>query len=63
MVPVDDLLSAADDTALMMKVYQYGVDAVEKALFDEGLRVQVDDPDRALACMAVFDRIRARTRP
>ncbi|UEM08243.1 hypothetical protein JL101_036490 (plasmid) [Skermanella rosea] len=44
--------------AVMAEVYAHGVDALINALFDEGLRVQHDDPDRAIACVRVIDRIR-----
>jgi hypothetical protein len=33
------------------------------ALFDEGARVQHRDPERALACVKLINRIQAHTKP
>lgn len=49
--------------ALMTEVYCYGELPLVNAVFDEGHRVQHDDPERALACIRVIDRIQERTRP
>lgn len=46
---------------IMMEVYAIGVDALLNALFDDGWRVQHQDPDRAYACMRVMDRIWEQT--
>lgn len=45
---------------IMLEVYGVGVDTMLNALFDEGLRVQQDDPDRAIACIRIIDRIKER---
>ncbi|UEM24531.1 hypothetical protein JL100_030360 (plasmid) [Skermanella mucosa] len=60
-IPIDQLLTAPDDGSLMRIVYAYGLDAVLNGLFDEGVRVQYTDPDRAVACADVFGRIQQRT--
>ena len=44
-------------------VYSESLDAVINALFDEGVRVQYRDPERALACVKLIDRIQAHTKP
>lgn len=62
-IPIDRLLTAQDDDALMRIVYAYGLDAVLNGLFDEGVRLQYTDPERAVACADVFGRIRQRTMP
>ena len=36
---------------------------VINALFDEGARVQHRDPERALACVTLIERIQAHTKP
>ena len=48
---------------IMPTVHGEGLDAVVNALFDEGLRVQQRDPERALACVRLIDRIQAHTKP
>jgi hypothetical protein len=62
-IPIDRLLTAEGDDALMRVVYAYGLDAVLNGLFDEGVRVQHTDPERAIACADVFGRIQQRTLP
>ena len=47
----------------MLVVYGHGIDPVLNALFDEGVRVQDANPDRAVACVRLIDRIQARIRP
>lgn len=48
---------------VMVVIYAHGVDPVLNALFDEGVRVQNNNPDRAVACVRLIDRIQARIRP
>ena len=48
---------------IMPTVYSEGLDAVINALFDKGIRVQHRDPERALACVRLIDRIQAHTKP
>ena len=62
-IPIDRLLTAQGDDALMRIVYAYGLDAVLNGLFDEGVRVQYNDPERAVACAEVFGQIQRRTMP
>ena len=47
-IPIDRLLTAQDDDALMRVVYAYGLDAVLNGLFDEGVRLQYTDPAATL---------------
>jgi hypothetical protein len=49
--------------AIMPTVYSQGLGAVVNALFDEGFRVQHRDPERALACGRLIDRIQAHATP
>ena len=48
---------------IMPTVHSEGLDAVIGALFDEGVRVQHCDPERALACVRLIDRIQAHAKP
>ena len=47
----------------MLVVYGHGVDPVLNALFDEGVRIQDVNPDRAVACVRPIDQIQARIKP
>ena len=62
---IDRLLADPDapiDT-IMATVRDNDIRAVINALFDEGARVQQRDPERALACVKLIDRILAHTKP
>lgn len=48
---------------VMRVVRGKGLNVVINALFDEGARVQHRDPERALACVKLIDRILAHTKP
>jgi hypothetical protein len=48
---------------VMRVVRGKGLNVVINALFDEGARVQQRDPDRALACVKLIDRIQAHAKP
>jgi hypothetical protein len=47
----------------MPTVHGEGIRAVINALFKESVRVQHADPERALACVKLIDRIQAHTKP
>ena len=62
---IERLLADPDapiDTA-MRAVRGKGLNVVINALFDEGARVQHRDPERALACVKLINRIRAHAKP
>jgi hypothetical protein len=48
---------------IMATVRGEDIRAVINALFDEGMRVQQRDPERALACVRLIDRIQAHAKP
>ena len=48
--------------AIMATVHGEDVRAVINALFDEGLRAEHSDPERALACVRLIDRIQAHAK-
>ena len=48
---------------IMPTVYDEGLNAVINALFDKGIRVQHRDPERALACVRLIDRIQVHAKP
>jgi len=48
---------------IMRAVHGKGRNVVINALFAEGVRVQQRDPDRALACVKLIDRIQAHAKP
>jgi hypothetical protein len=62
---IDRLLADPDAPidAIMATVHGEDIRAVVNALFDEGLRVQQRDPERALACVRLIDRIQAHAKP
>jgi hypothetical protein len=62
---IDKLISDPEQPIqdIMRIVYGHGVRAIENAVFDEGLRMQHDDPDRAIACVRVIARIQLHTTP
>jgi hypothetical protein len=62
---IDRLLADPDAPmdAIMRVVYSKGRNVVINALFGEGLRVQHSDPERALACARLIDRIQAHAKP
>jgi hypothetical protein len=62
---IDRLLADPDapiDT-IMPTVRDKDIRTVINALFDEGLRVQHSDPERALAYVRLIDRIQAHAKP
>ena len=47
---------------VMRVVRGKGLNVVINAMFDEGTRVQHRDPERALACVTLIERIQAHTK-
>jgi hypothetical protein len=60
--PVETLIQAKDATEATFRdlIEQLGVpDRLENLVFNEGLRAQGVNPQRAMDCVAVIDRIRS----
>ena len=62
---VEALISAPEvsEETLRHAVYSQGMDAMIRALFDEGMRLQFHDVERTIRCIDLISRIQAWNRP
>jgi hypothetical protein len=62
---IESLIDDPDQpiTNVMLVIYNSGLDPVLDELFQEGARCQHSNPERAMACAKLIDRINKHTQP